>query len=777
MAYFDKYGVEYSDDRKTLVRCPRDYQGKYEIPNYVTDIGENAFSECAGLTSVIISYSVRTIGARAFYNCVGLVGLVAFYSVNRVGRDAFYGCTGLTQPLCFASVFAYMPTSFAGEYIMPDGVETIAEGAFRNCTKLTRLVMPNSVKSIGNATFSGCSNLTEINISNRISEIGNYAFYGCSSLKGLTIPNSVTSIGNYAFASSGFTSIELPSSVISIGDACFSLCQNLEAVTFNGAKHGMKYIGDFMFDRCNNLKSLHVNDDKSNLSTQDRKDGNYCLYSRDGILYCNVPAKRSGSGYGIGAWSLRWNILVAFPSQKELSFFQIPEYVDEIQSKAFGRCKYLKSIRLDRHIIKIHTLAFAFMGPEIIIPVDSKDQFAKIKELSNVINKLKEEDFSISADGKELMRYSPSIDGNYIIPNGIEIIKSKAFFGCILSSITVPRSVKNIENGAFERCGNLTAIIVDEDNPYFCSLDGVLYNKDKTILIQCPERKTLQCIPDSVIQITPNALDYCQLMGVAKERVIAIRQEAQRKREQEEREKKLLEEKAREEAKRIAEEKEIQRRNQEREAREQEQLQAQQLQRMLKDSILFFDTETTGVPKLYNAPVTNSANWPRLVQLAWLMADKNGNILKRNSVIIKPDGFSIPSDASAVHGITTERAQREGKPLDAVLEEFMNDVQLASSVVGHNIDFDMHIVGAELYRLGMDYNLLMNKPCTCTMKSSTDFCAIPNPNSYYGGYKWPSLQELYRKLFNRDFADAHDALADIMATKECFFELKRREII
>lgn len=159
------------------------------------------------------------------------------------------------------------------------------------------------------------------------------------------------------------------------------------------------------------------------------------------------------------------------------------------------------------------------------------------------------------------------------------------------------------------------------------------------------------------------------------------------------------------------------------------------------------------------------------------MLDKNGNILKKKSIIIKPDGFSIPSDAAAVHGITTDRAQRDGKPLQEVLEEFAIDLSFAERVVGHNIDFDQHIVAAELYRLRMDYEALMNKPCICTMKSSTDFCAIPNPSSYYGGYKWPSLQELYRKLFGRSFDDAHDALADITATKDCFFELKRRGIL
>ena len=201
------------------------------------------------------------------------------------------------------------------------------------------------------------------------------------------------------------------------------------------------------------------------------------------------------------------------------------------------------------------------------------------------------------------------------------------------------------------------------------------------------------------------------------------------------------------------------------------------MQEMMQGSTLFFDTETTGTPRNYNAPVSDSSNWPRLVQLAWIMADDKGNVLKRKSVIIKPDGFVIPNNVSAIHGITTERAKQEGLPLKEVLEEFYFDLSFAKQVVGHNIDFDLHIVGAELYRLGMDYSILMDKPSICTMKSSTDFCAIPNRNSYYGGYKWPSLQELYRKLFGRDFFGAHDALADITATKECFFELSRRGII
>ena len=195
-----------------------------------------------------------------------------------------------------------------------------------------------------------------------------------------------------------------------------------------------------------------------------------------------------------------------------------------------------------------------------------------------------------------------------------------------------------------------------------------------------------------------------------------------------------------------------------------------------RDSVLFFDTETTGIPQNYNAPVSNTSNWPRLVQIAWIICDKEGKVLKNKSVLIKPSGFIIPQDATNVHGITTDRAERLGTELRSVLDEFVKDLAKASKIVGHNIDFDQRVVGAELYRLGMDISRLMNMPSVCTMKASTRFCAIPDPKGY-GDYKWPRLEELYNKLFGHSFEGAHDAMADIRATKECYYELKRRGII
>ena len=187
---------------------------------------------------------------------------------------------------------------------------------------------------------------------------------------------------------------------------------------------------------------------------------------------------------------------------------------------------------------------------------------------------------------------------------------------------------------------------------------------------------------------------------------------------------------------------------------------------------LFFDTETTGVPRDYKAPASNTRNWPRLVQLGWIVTDEEGNVLSQGNEIVKPEGFVIPADAARVHGITTERAQREGKPLREVIEAFLKDAQQTKCIVGHNISFDQKVVGAELYRLGIPDTISTAKSL-CTMQAGTDYCKIPG----YYGYKWPKLQELHYKLFGCDFEDAHDAMADITATKKCFFEMRKRGVI
>lgn len=187
---------------------------------------------------------------------------------------------------------------------------------------------------------------------------------------------------------------------------------------------------------------------------------------------------------------------------------------------------------------------------------------------------------------------------------------------------------------------------------------------------------------------------------------------------------------------------------------------------------LFFDTETTGLPGRWNAPVTDVDNWPRLVQLAWMMCDSQGNTIESRNAIIKPEGFVIPAEVAGLHGITTLIANEKGEPLREVMEQFSDKMDEAFVLVGHNISFDECIVGAEFERLRMMTSLFL-KPKYCTMKSSTNFCKLPGKN----GFKAPRLSELHQILFGCGFDNAHNAMADVEATARCFWKLKEKHLI
>ena len=134
---------------------------------------------------------------------------------------------------------------------------------------------------------------------------------------------------------------------------------------------------------------------------------------------------------------------------------------------------------------------------------------------------------------------------------------------------------------------------------------------------------------------------------------------------------------------------------------------------------LIYDTETTGFPKNWNAPLTDSENWPRIVQFAWQLHDETGKLLSRGNRIVTPDGFTIPFQSAKIHGITTEIAQAEGMPLKEVVEEFNKDLGRATYVMGHNIEFDVNVLGAELHRLGQELEPLTKKPSICSKAEAT----------------------------------------------------------
>ncbi|CAH8284873.1 DNA polymerase-3 subunit alpha [Mariniflexile fucanivorans] len=188
---------------------------------------------------------------------------------------------------------------------------------------------------------------------------------------------------------------------------------------------------------------------------------------------------------------------------------------------------------------------------------------------------------------------------------------------------------------------------------------------------------------------------------------------------------------------------------------------------------LIFDTETTGLPKRWDAPITDVDNWPRCIQIAWQLHDGLGNCIEHQDYLVQPDGFNIPYDAEKIHGISTELAEEQGIPLAEVLEKFNEALSKTKFVVGQNVKFDLNIMGAEFVRADVE-NPLQELPVldTCT-EHTASLCQIPGGR--YGKFKLPTLTELHEFLFNQPFAEAHNATADVEATTRCFLELIRLE--
>jgi len=186
---------------------------------------------------------------------------------------------------------------------------------------------------------------------------------------------------------------------------------------------------------------------------------------------------------------------------------------------------------------------------------------------------------------------------------------------------------------------------------------------------------------------------------------------------------------------------------------------------------LIFDTETTGLPKRWDAPITDIDNWPRCIQIAWQFHDDMGICIEHQDYLIKPDGYNIPYDAEKVHGISTELANEKGDSLNFVLEKFNEVLNKTKFVVGQNVKFDLNIMGAEFVR-GKIANQLQELPVldTCT-EHTAQLCKISGGRG--GKFKLPTLTELHEYLFDAPFAEAHNATADVEATTRCFFELVR----
>ena len=580
------------------------------------------------------------------------------------------------------------------------------------------LIVPEGIRYITEHAFVNCK-LTSVYIPNSVIGIGTGAFRCCRSLTSVTIGNSVESIGDSAFEGcSGLTSVTIPNSVTSIGACAFYYCSGLTSITI---PNSVTSIGLRAFEGCSGLTSVTI----PNSLTSIGEEAFCCCSGLTSIVVEEGNTKYDSRNICNAIIESSSNTLIAGCKNTT-----IPNSVTAIGSYAFLRCSGLTSVTIPNSVTSIGKGAFKYCSglTSVTIPnsVTSIEEyvFSDCSGLTSITIPN-----SVTSIGAWAFSGCSGLT-SITIPNSVTSIGTCAFRGCSgLTSVTIPNSVRSIEVGAFSLCSGLTSITIPNS---VTSIEGEAFDG-------CPGLTSIT-IPNSVTLIGKRVFLECVNL-----KEIIIPKGTRKKFEDmlPDQKDKLV---------------------------EYEQLTIKRT----KDNktFFFFDTETTGVPLNYKAPSSDTNNWPRLVQLAWILTDQEGNRIHTGNLIVKPEGFIIPTDATRVHGITTQRAKEEGVPLAEVIEQFNADLDVANYIVGHNIDFDKKIVGAEMIRLGMK-DELEKKKSYCTMQSSIDFCKIPGKY----GYKYPKLQELYRKLFDRDFEDAHNAMSDIEATEKCFWELLKRKLV
>ena len=339
-----------------------------------------------------------------------------------------------------------------------NGVTSIGDYAFDNCTSLTSIEIPSGVTSIGDGAFAYCTSLTSIEIPSGVTSIRDHAFDNCTSLTSIEIPSGVTSIGNSAFKNcTSLASIEIPSSVTSIGNEAFAYCTNLTSIEIPS---GVTSIENYAFSNCTSLNSINVDKDNQSYS------------SEDGILFDKEKKK-----------------LITYPAGKKEKEYNIPSSVTSIGAGTFYGCRSLTRIEIPSSVTSIECLAFYGCTSLTSIEIPS----------------------SVTRIAAQVFYGCTSLT-SIEIPSSVTSIGMWAFYNCTsLTSIEIPSSVASIGIYAFSRCVSLNSINVDKSNQEYSSEDGILFDKDKKELICYPaEKKEKEYnIPSSVTSIGTYAFGNC----------------------------------------------------------------------------------------------------------------------------------------------------------------------------------------------------------------------------------------------------------------------------
>ena len=484
-------GILYTKDGATLVQYPIGKKDtSFVVPDSVTSIGEKAFYECDSLTNVEIGDSVTSIGNYAFGYCSSLTSVVIGDSVTSIGSCVFYECSSLTS------------------VVIGDSVTSIGSYAFYNCSSLTSVEIPDSVTSIGSYAFYNCSSLTSVEIPDSITSIGSYAFSSCSSLTSIEIPDSVTSIGSYAFYNcSSLTSVVIGDSVTSIGSYAFSSCSSLTSVTLGKG-----------------ITSMRANAFESTKITYNIYEGVRYLGTVDNPYYYLMDVEsKNYTSYTIHP-DTKVIINYAFYECKRLASITIPDSVTSIGSEAFYDCSSLTSIEISDlanwcqidglgEIVSYNRTLYLNgeeLSGEIVIPNTVTEIKPYAFRYCDKITSIEIPD-SVTSIGSWAFGGCSSLT-SIEIPDSVTSIGSSAFNGCTsLTNIEIPDSVTSIGDYAFYYCGRLTSIEVNPNNSSYKSVNGILYTKDGTTLVQYPigKKDTSFIVPGSVTSIGDYSFYSC----------------------------------------------------------------------------------------------------------------------------------------------------------------------------------------------------------------------------------------------------------------------------
>lgn len=566
--YSSLNGVLYNKAKTSLLYYPDKKSGAtFVIPGMVSLIEEKAFNDCDKLESIMIPYSVVTISANAFNNCNQLKNITFPNRVEDIGSNAFNNCSKLETVSIGSSVksnlfdvflscnslksfrvessnkyysasngvlyskdrsklFRYPVASATTLFDIPGGVTSILDNAFDGARFLTSVTIPGSVSDIGLEAFYGCNKLQRVTLAYGLSSIDSGAFENCSSLQGITFPKSLTYIGAQAFSGcSSLKEITIPDSVTMLKSGAFMDCTSLQNIIIS---NNIPYIDAFTLSGCSALQSVILPGGISSIAYEAFEG---CTSLKEISIPNGVTEIDERAFYGCA--SLKEIIIPkgvtniereTFQDCKSLQKITLPLGVGEIGSSAFENCINLDTINLPEGLSQIGDRAFAFTKLKTVsIP-------KKVSELSGTIFYYCRSLQSINVDSQNanytsvngvvfdknqstLICYPDGkTESSYRIPDNIKKIEYDAFSVCSnLTSITLSKNLFDLPTTVFYECINLKEIKVDASSKYFTSDKGILYNKNKTILISYPNGKTEASltVPSSVNSINYRAFNLC----------------------------------------------------------------------------------------------------------------------------------------------------------------------------------------------------------------------------------------------------------------------------